>query len=237
MGFVAIHAPDHCTMYVFTLVALTRAQASELPRGLHLGLDAAAQERASFLADQFVKEFEQGNFVSTLNISYGFKECDQICSNWCWATSASMTASAFGDIGDCGSAEAKVAGHEFGAACDTSCSGSCNQGGTMTQTSDGIKFLSGQDYHFVPNALSPSDLETALKTGPVVAGMQWSLGGGHAVTINGISGGNYVGHDPEGYPINTDYIGLVRYSPPYCQYPCFGTWMAASAPGGKSVVV
>lgn len=99
----------------------------------------------------------------------------------------------------------------------------------MTQTCEGIEFLSGHKYKFSPNPLQPGDLDAALQHGPVVAGVQWSLGGGHAITISGVSNGNYVGHDPEGYPINVDYIGLVRYSPPYCQYPCFGTWMASSS--------
>merc|ERR1739847_188316 len=105
----------------------------------------------------------------------------------------------------------------------------------MTETSEGVQFLSNHSYHFTPNALQPEELEQALKIGPVVLGEQWSLGGGHAITISGVSGGQYVGHDPEGYAINTDYVGLLRYSPPYCQYPCFGTWMATSSTSEASL--
>jgi hypothetical protein len=203
---------------------------AQLPRGLHLELTAAEAERAIALAKEFEKDYTDGNFVSVGNITRSIKECDQVCSNWCWATSATMASSAFGWSGDCGDGEAKAAGHEFKVSCDSSCSSACNHGGTMTETSDAIGFLSGAKYKFVPNALQPADLESALKIGPVVVGVQWSLGGGHAITVSGVSDGNYIGHDPEGYPINTDYVGLLRYSPPYCQYPCFGTWMAASSP-------
>lgn len=168
--------------------------------------------------------------MSGVNISHNIVNCNQVCSNWCWATSATMAASAFGGGSDCASEEAEVAGHAFGTTCDSSCSSTCNHGGTMTETCEGIELLCGHKYNFVPNALQPEDLDSALQIGPVVLGEQWSLGGGHAITVSGVSDGKYIGHDPEGYPISTDYLGLLRYSPPYCQYPCFGTWMATSSP-------
>jgi len=223
-----------CTMsrqltFVTSFVAISGSDAADLPRGLNLELSAEETERAIALAKEFENDYLNGNFVSE-NITRSMKECDQVCSNWCWATSATMASSAFGWSGECGDGEAAAAGHEFQASCDTSCSSTCNHGGTMTETSDAIGFLSGATYKFVPNALQPDELESALKIGPVVVGVQWSLGGGHAITVSGVSGGNYIGHDPEGYAINTDYIGLLRYSPAYCQYPCFGTWTACSKP-------
>lgn len=211
-------------------VAASGNSGAQLPRGLNLELSAAEAERAIALAKEFEKDYTDGNFVSVNNITRSIKECDQLCSNWCWATSATMASSAFGWSGECGDGEAAAAGHEFKASCDTSCSSTCNHGGTMTETSDAIGFLSGAKYKFVPNPLQPDELESALKIGPVVMGVQWSLGGGHAVTISGVSGGKYTGHDPEGYAINTDYVGLLRYTPVYCVYPCSGFWMAASVP-------
>lgn len=212
------------------LVLASGENGTRLPRGLNLEHTVAEAERATALAAHFEMEYQAAPRVGISDIVHNIKECDQVCSNWCWATSATMASSAFGWSGECGDGEATAAGHEFKASCDTSCSSTCNHGGTMTETSDAIGFLSGAEYKFIPYALQPTELESALQIGPVVVGVQWSLGGGHAITVSGVSGGNYVGHDPEGYPINTDYLGLLRYSPPYCKYPCFGTWMAVSSP-------
>merc|ERR1712118_63914 len=98
--------------------------------------------------------------------------------------------------------------------CDSSCSSECDNPGTTKMIADGIKFLSGHSYS-TGGVLSQSSLDSALAHGPVVIGVQWSLGGGHAITISGGSGGNYKGHDPEGYAINTNYAGLTTYRPPY----------------------
>lgn len=72
--------------------------------------------------------------------------------------------------------------------------------------------------------LSQSSLDSALAHGPVVLGVQWTLGGGHAITISGGSGGNYRGHDPEGYAINVNYAGLTTYEPPYASGRYTGKW-------------
>lgn len=220
---------------MFSLARWAAGQNVSLPRGLYLDLSVAESSHAAQLADQIERKFNQGYYGRSEIIAHDITNCDQQCSNWCWATSAAMSASAFGGSSDCNGQEAKAAGHEFGTTCDSSCSASCNHGGTMTQTCDAIEFLSGQKYKFTPYALQPEDLENALQIGPVVVGVQWSLGGGHAITINGVSQGTYIGHDPEGYPISVDYIGLLRYSPVYCQYPCSGTWMASSSPVGAPV--
>merc|ERR1711924_63866 len=56
---------------------------------------------------QFEKDFEEGNYKSDLDVTRGMTNCNQECSNWCWATSATMAASAFGGS-QCNSEEAKV---------------------------------------------------------------------------------------------------------------------------------
>jgi hypothetical protein len=186
---------------------------------------------------QFEQEFLDGNYRSTLDVSYSMTNCDQICSNWCWATSASMSASAFGGGSNCNKNEASVAGHEFHATCDSSCSSTCNKGGTTAEIADGIKFLSGHSYS-TGGVLSQSSLDSALKHGPVVLGVQWTAGGGHAITISGASGGKYKGHDPEGYTINVNYGGLTTYDPPYAAGRYTGKWtQSVSTSSGADLVV
>merc|ERR1719253_2429553 len=156
--------------------------------------------------------------------------CDQECSNWCWTTSAVMAASAFGGGSQCNSEEAKVVSHEKNITCTGSCSATCNHGGTTPQIADGIKFLSGRSYS-TGQPLSQQEFDSALlalQQGPVVISVWWSVGGGHAITISGGSGGNYKGHDPEGYAINTNYAGLTTYKPPYAQGRYTGKWFGSA---------
>jgi hypothetical protein len=186
---------------------------------------------------QFEQEWLEGNYQSTLDVSYSMTNCNQECTNWCWATSASMCASAFGGGSSCNANEEKVAGHEFGTTCDSSCSSKCDKGGTTAEIADGIKFLSGHSYS-TGGVLSQSNLDSALKHGPVVLGVQWTLGGGHAITINGVSGGNYKGHDPEGYTINTNYGGLTTYAPPYASGRYTGKWtQSVSTSSGADLII
>merc|ERR1719263_1631020 len=107
-----------------------------------------------------------------------------------------MCASAFGGGSNCDKNEAAVAGHEFHTTCDSSCSSTCDKGGTTAEIADGIEFLSGHSYS-PGGVLSQSSLDSALKHGPVVLGVKWDLEwmGGHAITISGVSGGKYTGHD------------------------------------------
>jgi hypothetical protein len=146
-----------------------------------------------------------------------------------------MAASAFGGGSKCVTEEEEVAGHEFHTSCDGSCSSKCNKGGTTAEIADGIKFLSGHSYSS-GGALSQKRLDSALRHGPVVIGVQWTLGGGHAITISGGSGGKYTGHDPEGYAINTNYGGLTTYKPPYAQGRYTGKWFgSAYTNSGESI--
>jgi hypothetical protein len=164
---------------------------------------------------QFEKEWSEGNYKSSLDVSYSMTNCNQECSEWCWATSATMCASAFGGGSNCAKGEEDVAGYEQGGiTCTSSCSSACDNPGTTSMIADGIKHLSGHSYS-TGGVLSQSSLDSALKHGPVVLGVQWTGGGGHAITISGGSGGSYTGHDPEGYSINTNYGGLTTYKPPY----------------------
>jgi hypothetical protein len=196
----------------------------EPPQGLLIKNATALKEELERNA-QFEKEFLEGNgYKSSLEVSYSMTNCNQECSNWCWATSATMCASAFGGGSSCEANEEKVAGHEFGLSCDSSCSSSCNKGGTTDEIADGIKYLSGHSYS-AGGVLSQSSLDSALQHGPVTLAVYWTPGsGGHAIVINGVSGGTYKGHDPEGYSINTGYSGLTTYEPPYASGSYVGKW-------------
>merc|ERR1712183_530092 len=99
-----------------------------IPRGLLIenAAEAAIQIARS---RQFEKDFYEGNYKSDLNVTRGMANCNQECSNWCWATSATMAASAFGGGSNCDAEEAEVAGHELHATC-SSCSSQCNKPGS-----------------------------------------------------------------------------------------------------------
>jgi hypothetical protein len=189
-------------------------QPRKLPKGLIMPNATEMKEQLKRNA-QFEQEFLSGtNYKSTLEVSYSMTNCKQECSEWCWATSATMSASAFGGGSSCNKNEESVASHRSGLSCDSSCSSQCDQAGSTDDIADGIKFLSGHSYS-TGGVLSQSDLDSALQHGPVVLGVYWNGGGGHAITISGASGGKYKGHDPEDYSINTDYSGLTTYKPPY----------------------
>merc|ERR1712137_813540 len=136
---------------------------------------------------EMLREFEEGNYVSTLNVSRPFfQECNQACSNWCWATGAVMASSAFTSV-DCKADEAAVASREFHAQCvpgsGMMCNFQCNRAGQMEN-------------------------------------------------ISGGSGGSYTGHDPEGYPINANYAGLLTYRAPYGGV---GRWKECVRPSGFEI--
>jgi len=207
-----------------------------IPRGLRIenSTDAEIEIARSM---QFEKDFENGDYQSDLDVVRGMANCNQKCSNWCWATSATMAASAFGGGSQCVAEEEKVAGREFHTTCDDSCSSKCNKGGTFGEITDGIKYLSGHSYSS-GGSLSQQSLDSALRHGPVVIGVQWTLGGGHAITISGGSGGKYTGHDPEGYAINTNYAGLTTYKPPYAHGRYTGKWFASAyTKSGEATIV
>jgi len=185
---------------------------------------------------KFEEEWLEGNYKSSLEVSYSMSNCDQECTNWCWATSASMAASVFGGGSNCNKNEEAAAGHEFGLSCSSSCSSGCNQGGTTAQIADAIKFLSSHSYTR-GGVLSQSSLDSALKHGPVVLAVQWTLGGGHAITISGVSGGTYTGHDPEHVSISTNYGGLTTYKPPYASGKYTGKWVESAYTNSGAALV
>merc|ERR1712072_1260308 len=111
-----------------------------VPRGLVIE-NATEADMEVARGIQFEKDFEEGNYKSDLDVARGIANCNQKCSNWCWATSATMAASAFGGGSRCDAEEAEVAGHEFHTTC-SGCSSQCNKGGSTAEIADGIKLLS-----------------------------------------------------------------------------------------------
>jgi len=215
-----------------------------IPRGLILPNETET-EIAMAVNAQLEKEYAEGNYKSTLEVSWGglstrpMQKCNQLCSGMCWATTATMAASAFGPLkGSCSANEFKVVGHFYKfnpSSCDSSCSTKCNKGGPAEGIVDGIKFLSGVQYK-EGKALSQSDLDKALKNGPVVLSIQWKdtfhhVIGGHAVAMSGVSGGKYMIHDPEGYDMSFTYGEVLKYTPSYAKPSgksggFTGTWLA-----------
>merc|ERR1739845_264248 len=192
------------------------------------------------LNEQYEEEFATGNYVGPANITSGsFKSCNQVCSNWCWATGATIAASAFTGVSNCGSDEESVAEYVYGTPCSTSCPSNCNKGGTTSDIANGARYLSGHSYTS-GGVLSQSALDSALQHGPVVVGVSWSPGsGGHAITLHGKSGGNYKIHDPEGEDHTVAYDGVTTYRPDYAGGSYTGKWFgtAYTTSGLASVAV
>jgi len=165
--------------------------------------------------DEFLKEFQEGNYQSNMEVQRSVAHCPQLCDEWCWATSATMCASAFGGSTSCYPSEAKAATQKFHYQCPaTSCPGSCNQPGEKSDIVNAIKLLSGHRYQ-EGGVLSQSDLDNALQHGPITLLLRWNGGGGHAVMIESVSGGTYKGFDPwppqKGKIISASYSTLLRY--------------------------
>jgi len=215
---------------IATVVAGGLEDSGRIPRGWVLP-NATETAIAMAVNAQLEMEHVEGNYQSTIEISRGglsmspMTNCNQLCSGLCWATAATMAASAFGPLdGSCSANEFKVVGHYYkteSSSCDSSCSSTCNKGGPAEGIVDGIKFLSGVQYQ-KGNALSQSDLDEALKNGPVVIAVQWKntfdkVIGGHAVAMSGVSGGEYMIHDPEGYDLSITYGEVLKYTPSYAK--------------------
>merc|ERR1711957_944970 len=175
--------------------------------------------------EQYEKEFAEGNYVGSEHIatSGDFTSCDQVCTEWCWATGATMVASHFTSVSSCGEDEARVAGEVFGNPCSTSCPSSCNQPGSFDNILTGIELLSGVSYAKGDppgGAISQSALDSALALGPVVVGVYWHYGK---------SGGNYQIHDPEGEDHAVAYSGVTNYEPSYGKAQGYtGMWVASA---------
>jgi len=212
------------------LTTLAVGADARVPRGLIFNYTAEEWKLADALVKKFGEESKAGNFVGVPLIRNNMKNCNQECSNWCWDASATNAASAFVDVGDCNAAEEKVAGAAFKTTC-TGCSSDCNHGGSTTDMANGVELLSGQKYVHAIGPISEADFDRALQIGPIVIGYSWSTGGGHAIAIGDKVDGKFIGHDPENYPIEANsYAELLGYSPPYCQWPCYGTWQGTASP-------
>lgn len=200
-------------MQRLALVTVAAAAVTDEPQGIIFdnATDLAIQlERNA----QFEKDFLDApvdNFEVDRN---GMAHCGQYCDEWCWATSATMVASTFGGGSNCAANEAKIASQEWGRQCDTSCSSQCNKGGSPQNIIHGISLLSGKSYQS-GGVLSQSQLNSALQGGPVVVLVKWNGGGGHAVTIESVSGGTYRGYNPwpptQGTSINVQYSGITNF--------------------------
>jgi hypothetical protein len=135
--------------------------------------------------------------------------CYQVCSDWCWATSVTMTGDYYKGQNNCQGFECAVAGHEFGQQCcpwSRSChnryndpGSSCNRGGTDSQMADAASYFTGGRFtHGGP--LSQAKLDSALNSKRVVMiHVAWQGGGGHALVIGGCGNGLYYLHDPWGW--------------------------------------
>jgi len=172
--------------------------------------------------------------------------CYQICDEWCWATSVTMTSDYYKGQNYCAGFECAVAGHEFGQQCcpwSRSChnkyndrGSACNKGGQDSQMKDAAEYYTGGTF-LQQGALAQTELDDALNSGRVIMyTVRWQGGGGHALVIGGCGNGHYYLHDPwgwygaMGHPQPSTWQGLTyRQLLEYCPVPggqC-GKWVGS----------
>lgn len=151
--------------------------------------------------------------------------CYQICNEWCWATSVTMTSDYYKGQSYCSGMECAVAGHEFRQNCcpwSRSCHNSkddqgsaCNKGGQDSQMIDAANYYTGGTFTHT-GAMSQTDLDNALNSKRVIMyTVSWQSGGGHALVLGGCGNGYYYLHDPwgwysaAGYPQPQPWQGLT----------------------------
>jgi len=183
------------------------------PNGVDFNMTEAewVENRAVF--DRNLQEFEESNYVS-VDVSRGsMTTCDQLCDEWCWATSATMVSSVFTSIShsECNTYEANAASMKTGQSCDFSCSNRCDQPGQPQDMIQAIQHFSGASYTN-GHTLSQQQLDSALQGGPVIFLIKWNNGGGHAITCSGVSGGKYQVHNPEGSDESLSYSQVMNYN-------------------------
>jgi len=185
-----------------------------LPQGIDFNMTEAEWAESTAAFDRNLQEFEEGNYVSTVDVTRsGMTKCNQLCSEWCWATSATMVSSTYTSISgsECNKYEAKAASMKVGKTCDYSCSRTCDQAGQPSDMIHAIHHFSGASYTDSGSSLSQQHLDQALGYGPVIFLIRWSSGGGHAITCSGVSSGKYKVHDPEGADKSLSYSQVMHY--------------------------
>lgn len=200
------------SLYIIGSAGIAKAAADDVPQGIDFNMTEAEWAENQAVFDQNMEEFEQSNYASNAYVSRGFTKCDQECSEWCWATSATMVSSVFTSISsnECVSYEARAASMKTGAQCTGRCSNQCDKPGQPQDIIRAIQQFSGASYR-TGNSLSQQQLDSALQSGPVVILVKWNGGGGHAITCSGVSNGKYQIHDPEGQDKSLSYNQVMHY--------------------------
>jgi len=185
----------------------------DLPNGVDFNMTEAEWVENKAVFDKHLQEFEESNYVSTVEVVRGgMTKCDQLCSEWCWATSATMASSTFTSISQsqCNTYEARAASTKTGQQCDLSCSSRCDKPGQPQDMIQAIQQFSGASYTS-GDTLSQQQLDSALQGGPVIFLIRWNNGGGHAITCSGVSRGQYQVHNPEGSDESLSYSQVMNY--------------------------
>jgi len=194
-------------------VGMAKASNDTAPIGIDFNMTEAEWAENQAVFNQNMEEYEQSNYESTVDVSRGMTKCNQLCSEWCWATCATMVSSVFSSIssGECNTYEARAASMKTHYSCDGKCSRGCDQPGQPEDIMRAIQQFSGA-YYSKGNSLSQQQLDSALQSGPVVLLIRWNSGnGGHAITCSGGSRGQYQIHDPEGQDKILSYGQIMRY--------------------------
>lgn len=211
----------------------------EFPNSTDLALKL--KRNADLLADFVNRGSPVSNGCDTDGVMQ-MPTCYQVCDNWCWATCATMVAQYYNGGSECETVECEMAETEFGGVCcpyyGNSCSNTpdderneCNRGSSMQQVADAVnQWSSGEMTTYGP--LDQDVLDYALNTGrPVIIGVHWDGGGGHALTIGGCQDGGYWLHDPWGWYDNTvdewqwlQYDAVLRYFVTGYDSGYYGTW-------------
>jgi len=172
-----------------------------------MGNDAMMQD--------YIANGSQRNGNCNADMTHKMPVCYQICDEWCWATTVTMTSDYYKGQSYCQGFECSVASHEFGGQCcpwSNSChnkynepGSACNKGGTSDQMRDAASYFTGGSFT-TSGPMSQTDLDNALNSGRIIMiAVRWPQGGGHALLIGGCGNGYYYLHDPWGWYADMGY--------------------------------
>lgn len=118
--------------------------------------------------------------------------------------------------------------------------------GSATDITEAIKWIAGETYKTkIDGPLTLEELDSLMSKGhPVIIGVMWTTGGGHALTLGGCAGsGTYYLHDPEhhkGEYQTLTYEQVALYVPPEApslQGKWVGTWYREGDMSNDSEIV
>jgi len=164
--------------------------------------------------------------ATACSATLAFPHCKQVCGMWCWATVVAEVADFYsGTSPSCGTDECHIVSNSLGSNCCgiSECSGTCGQGGTVTQIQTQLDRFHAFTYESAP--LDEPTLVGHLQAGhPVLR-----LTSGHIDVITGCQDGVYQLTDSEYDSVITLPFSELLQSPYNPLAKWVGTFVTSSS--------